>query len=258
MGGVLALASLSGISAFFTSCSTVSPGNRGVLSTLGKVHEDAAPEGLVWKKPFGLTRLKEISVRQQTDEIPKAECYSSDLQQLNVKVRVLWRTPETSVVGLYRDYDGEPFAKLVEPRVLEALKESTATRTAEDIAKNREFVKKSTLDAARTKVGGILEIADIVIEDIALSTPLKDAIEMKMVKEQQAQQARFSQQKAVVDARTRIIEAFGTAEAMVIRGFTLSENPDYVKFLMAKKWDGKPPQVVGNASAPNVLIPMKE
>src|SRR6266478_8446384 len=74
----------------------VHPGYRGVEVTLGKVSPAFKPEGFGLKAPF-VTTIHPISVRQQTAE-DKAECYSSDLQQTHIELRVLFRIPESSVV----------------------------------------------------------------------------------------------------------------------------------------------------------------
>ena len=108
----------------------VHPGFRGVQVTMGKVSPVFKPEGLGFKSPF-VTTIHPISIRQQTAE-DKAACYSSDLQQVQVKVRVLFRIPESSVVKLFQEYYGDPFESLVVPRVNEALKEVTALQSGVD------------------------------------------------------------------------------------------------------------------------------
>src|SRR5688572_8315402 len=107
----------------------VQPGYRGVQVTLGKVSPAFKPEGFGLKAPF-VTTIHPISVRQQTAE-DKAECYSADLQQIQIELRVLFRIPESSVVKLFQDYYGDEFESLVAPRVHEALKEATAAQSAE-------------------------------------------------------------------------------------------------------------------------------
>ena len=99
----------------------VKPGYRGVEVTLGEVSRAFKPEGFGLKAPF-VTSITQISIRQQTAE-DKAECYSSDLQQITVELKVLFRIPEASVVKLFQNYYGNPFESLVAPRVQEALKE---------------------------------------------------------------------------------------------------------------------------------------
>jgi hypothetical protein len=82
----------------------VDPGFRGVLVTLGKVSDEAKPEGFGTKSPF-ISHLVRVPVRQLTQSVD-AECYSSDLQQLTVVLQVLYRIPESAVV----DEDGRPTA----------------------------------------------------------------------------------------------------------------------------------------------------
>ena len=86
----------------------VQPGYRGVAVTLGKVSPNFKPEGFGFKQPF-ITRIHSMSVRQQTHPM-RAECYSSDLQQVRMEVQVLYRVPEQSVVKIFREYAGEPWA----------------------------------------------------------------------------------------------------------------------------------------------------
>src|ERR1043165_4114530 len=114
----------------------VHPGYRGVQVTMGKVSPAFKPEGFGLKAPF-ITTIHPVSIRQQTAE-DKAECYSSDLQQIHIELRVLFRIPESSVVTLFQKYYGDPFDSLIAPRVQEALKEVAALQSAEQIVKNRE------------------------------------------------------------------------------------------------------------------------
>jgi regulator of protease activity HflC (stomatin/prohibitin superfamily) len=105
-------------------------------------------------------------------------------------------------VSVLRDYAGNPFEKLILPRVQEATKEATALKTAADIVKTREQIKASALATSRDKIGSLLIIEDLVIEDIALSRELEQAIEAKMVQQQEAEKAIFKMQQARTDAET--------------------------------------------------------
>ncbi len=236
----------------------VDPGFRGVLVTLGKVSDEAKPEGFGTKSPF-ISHLVRVPVRQLTQSVD-AECYSSDLQQLTVVLRVLYRIPESAVVKIYKDYAGDPFDSLIAPRVQEALKEMTALQSAEQIVRRREEVKTKTLIAAREKVGNVLVIEDLVVENIALSKELEAAIEAKMVQEQEAAKSRFVQQKAQIEADTAIIKAKGEAEAIRIRGEALRDTPGLIQLQIVEKWDGKSPLVVGGSggeqSGTNFILPL--
>ena len=232
----------------------VQPGFRGVEVTMGKVSPAFKPEGLGLKAPI-VTVIHPVSIRQQTAE-DKADCYSADLQQIHVELRVLYRIPEASVVRLFQEYYGHPFETLIAPRVQEALKEVTALQSAEQIVKNREQIKTRSLQIAKQKVGTLLVIEDIVIQDIALSKELGHAIEAKMVQEQEASKSKFLQQRAQIEADTAVIQAKGEAESIRIRGEALKANPAFVDLKIVDKWDGLTPLVIG--SGDNLLIPLAE
>ena len=233
----------------------VEPGHRGVEVTLGKVSPGFKPEGFGFKLPFVTTVAPQL-IRQQTAQM-EADCYSSDLQQVKIHVRVLYRVPPASVVAIYRDYAGDPFDSLIKPRVAEALNEITALRTAEVIVQKREEVKSLALDSARRKVGDLLVIEDVVLEDITLTKALENAIEAKMVQEQEAARARFAQQQAQVEASTAVIKAKGEAESINLRGKALRENPSVLELQIIEHWDGVTPLVVGpGATGANMMLPL--
>lgn len=233
----------------------VEPGHRGVEVTLGRVSPGFKPEGFGFKLPF-VTMVTPLLIRQQTDQMV-ADCYSSDLQQVKIDVRVLYRVPESSVVSIYRDYAGYPFDSLVKPRVAEALNEITAGRSAELIVQKREEVKSKALESARRKIGDILVIEDIVLEDISLTRALENAIEAKMVQEQEAARSRFAQQQAQTEASTVVIKATGEAESIILRGKALRENPSVLELQIIEHWDGVTPLVVGpGATGANMMLPL--
>ncbi len=232
----------------------VPPGYRGVEVTMGKVSPTFKAEGFGMKSPF-ITTIYPVSIRQQTAE-DKAECYSSDLQQIQVELRVLFRVPENTVVKLFQEYYGDPFDSLVAPRVQEALKEVVALQSAEQIVKNREQIKTRSLDIARKKVGALLVVDDIVIQNITLTKELESAIEAKMVQEQEASKSKYIQQRTQIDADTSVIKAKGEAESIRIRGQALKENPVVLDLKIVEKWDGLIPLVIGGGD--RTMLPLQD
>jgi prohibitin 2 len=230
----------------------VDPGERGVSVTLGEMSDEFIAPGFGLKLPF-LTQIWRVNVQQGTREVA-AECFSSDLQQINIQLKVLYRIPEESVVSVLRDFAGHPFENLILPRVQEATKEVTALKTAADIVKTREQIKVAALEASRAKVGHLLVLEDLVIEDVALSKELEQAIEAKMVQQQEAEKAVFTLQQAKTDAETLIIKAKADAESIRIQGEALEKAPKLVELKMVEKWNGVAPQVVGSGS--NILLPL--
>lgn len=232
----------------------VQPGQRGVQVTMGQVSPQFKPEGFGLKAPL-ITDIIPVSIKQQTAQ-DKADAYSSDLQQVVYQLRVLYRIPESSVVKLFKEYLGEPFESLISPRVQEAIKEVTALQSAEQVVKNREQIKTRSLELSRKKVGEILVIEDIVIENITLTAELERAIEAKMVQEQEAAKSKFVQQRAQIEADTAVIKAGGEAESIRIRGEALKKSPAYLDLQVVDKWDGITPLVVGGGE--NLVFPLQD
>ncbi len=240
-----------------TGTYVVEPGTRGIKVTLGKTADQFLPEGFGFKSPL-ITTIVPVSIRQKTQSV-RAECFSSDLQQVILDSRVLYRVPEQAVVEIYKEFAGDPFDSLIAPRVQEALKEVTALLTAEQIVKSREEIKQKALAAARLKIGTLLKVEDIVVRNIDLSKELERAIEAKMVAEQQAAQARFTQVQTQIEAETAIISARGEAESIKVRGDALKLNPAFLRLKLVEKWNGKSPLVVpadANNTGAGLLLPL--
>ncbi|MEI8347848.1 MAG: prohibitin family protein [Pseudomonadota bacterium] len=255
-GGVLIIILVFVLIFLWSSFYVIDPGQRGVLVTLGKVHEQFSPEGVGLKMPI-VTTVYPVSVRQQT-KIAQAECYSADLQGVNIELRVLFRIPENQVIKVFKDYAGDPFDSLIFPRVSEAIKEVTAMQSAEQIVKKREEIKLKALTSARQKLGELLFIEDLVIQNVSLTKELERAIEQKMVQEQEAAKARFTQQKAEIEASTAIIRARGEAEAIRVRGKALQDNPGLVQLQIVEKWNGVAPTVLSTTGThgANIILPL--
>jgi prohibitin 2 len=230
----------------------VPAGHRGVLVTLGKVSPAFKPEGFGFKTPF-VTTVVPVSVRQRTAEMSSA-VISKDLQEVRTQMKVLYRIPEQSAVQIYQQFKGDPFTSLIQPRVDEAIKEVTKEHTAQQIVQERASIKKRTLESAQRKVGNLLTLVDVVVEDIALSGNLEAAIERKMVQEQEANKAVFEQQKAQIDAQIAIVRARGEAESISIRGEALAKNPELIDLEIVRKWNGRTPRVVGGESGGATMI----
>jgi len=107
-------------------------------------------------------------------------------------------------------------------------------------------------------LGELLFIEDLVIQNVSLTKELEHAIEQKMVQEQEAAKARFTQQKAEIEASTAIIRARGEAEAIRVRGKALQDNPGLVQLQIVEKWNGVAPTVLSTTGThgANIILPL--
>ncbi len=233
----------------------VDPGHRGVLVTLGKVSPQFKTEGFGLKAPF-ISTVIPYSIKQRAAEM-NAAVISKDLQEVHTQIRVLYRIPEKSVVQIHQQFKGDPFLSLIQPRVDEAIKEVAKEHTANQIVQERAAIKKRVVESARQKVGELLMVVDVVVEDISLSKNLEIAIERKMVQEQEANKAIFEQQKAQIDAQIAVVRAKGEAESIRIQGEALANNPELISLEIVRKWNGRAPRAVGgNAGGAQMLLPL--
>lgn len=252
----LIIAAALGIFAIPVGCASykiVDPGHRGVSITLGKVSPQALPEGLNFKKPF-IESVIEVPVQQITQDA-KTQCFTSDLQVVDVAYSVMYRIPETKVVELYQQFKGDPFDSLVKPRVEEQLKQVTSAYKSEDLVKSREVVKTAVLEKLRKELAGLVDIRDLIVRNLDLSDILEAAIEKKQVYEQEALGKVYQMKTAASEAEITLIKAKAEAESIKIAGEALKENPGVVALKAIDKWDGISPKTLVIGQKSDVLIP---
>lgn len=244
------------ILALFQLYHIVPPGHRGISVTLGKVAPQELPEGITFKLPFvqSITNFPVLQLKAEG----RAESFSSDLQNIVISYAVMYRVPERKVVTLFQQYRGDPYVTLVEPRIQETVKQVTALSRAEDLVKNRERMKDDILAKLRIAVGDLLQIVDLSIINIDLSAQLEQAIEQKVVREQEALAKSFELEKEKKQAEITIVRAEAEAKAVSIKGSALKSSPEVIQLEIAQRWDGKAPLSVsvGQGGA-NVILPMK-
>lgn len=235
----------------------VPPGHRGISVTLGKVSPQELPEGITFKWPF-IQRVLDFPIMQLKAD-GKAPSFSSDLQNITFYYTVMYRVPANQVVQLFQQYKGEPYTTLIEPRVQEVIKQVTALSRAEDLVKNRERLKDDALLKLRQAVGDVLQIVDLSITNIDLSDQLEQAIEQKVVREQEALAKSFELDKEKKQAEITLVRAEAEAKSVGIKGEALKSSPEVIQLEIAQRWDGKAPLSVsvGNGGGTNILLPLK-
>ena len=251
LGGV-ALALFLGFQTFHI----VPPGHRGISVFLGKVDPVERPEGLTFKWPF-VEAIKNFPIMQIKGE-GQADSFSSDLQNITIFFTVMYRVPQQQVVRLFQQFRGDPYTSLIEPRVQEVIKQVAALSRAEDLVKNREKMKEDILLRLRPAIGEVLEMVDLSLTNIDLSDQLEQAIEQKVVREQEALAKSFELDKEKKQAEITIVRAEAEAKSVSIKGEALKSSPEVIQLEIAQRWDGKAPLSVsvGPGGGANVLLPI--
>ena len=229
----------------------INPGERGVITRLGKVQGQPLGEGLHFKLPL-IDRVTRINVRINKDQVP-GNGSSRDLQDVDIDVAINWKVTPDKVNFVFQELRDESNAleRVLIPAVNEVVKASTAQKTAEEIITKRAELKASIDSGLRTRLANYgLTLTDVSITNIEFSEQFTNAIEAKQVAEQKAKQAVFIAKEAEQKAIAKVNEAKGDAEAQRLQAETLkAQGGDlFLKKEAIAAWKA------GGAQMPQVLV----
>jgi regulator of protease activity HflC (stomatin/prohibitin superfamily) len=239
----------------FNAFGIVPAGHRGVLLQFGAVTGKVFDEGLYVKIPF-IQRVVKMDIRIQKEQV-NAEASSKDLQIVNAVVALNFHLMPDKVSEIYRSIGIDYKSKVIDPIIQETFKASTAKFTAEELITRREEVREKTKLLLEEKLStkGI-KVDEFNIINFDFSKAFNEAIEAKVVAEQQALAAKNKLEQVKFEAQQTIEAAKGKAQAIQIEGEMLSKYPNVVQLKWIEKWDGKVPMFWGQAT-PFVGIPNK-
>jgi len=212
-GGVLKLLGLGVVGFFvivflFSAITRVDSGAVGVLTLFGKVTGEILPAGIHIISPFKTNH--ELSVR--TQEIKEtASVPSSEGLVIALDTSLIYHLNPDKAADVYGTIGERYVDVLIEPNLRSAIREATASHTANALySGEREMVAKqivATLTELLGKRGIIVE--SILLRDIQLPATLKASIEAKQQAEQEALAMNFRLQKETQEAQRKRIEAQG-------------------------------------------------
>ena len=192
----------------FSSVTRVGTGHVGVLTLFGRVTGEMLPEGMHVINPFKTNN--EMSIQTQSLK-ESASVPSSEGLVMNLDTSLIYHVDPNKVSEVYRTIGPLYEEKLVEPNLRAAIRESTASHSANALyTGEREMVAKQIFDQLRETLasrGFIVE--SILLRDIQLPATLKSSIESKQQAEQEALAMNFRLQKETQEAQRKRIEAAG-------------------------------------------------
>src|SRR5256712_5384429 len=243
----------------------VDAGHVGVVTRFGAVTGTIFPQGLNYKIPFA-EGVWVADVRTEKEQVDAAAA-SRDLQEVKSTIALNYHLDAQHAATVYRQIRPQYKQRVVDPSIQEAFKFTTAQFTAEELITQREAVKNRAREFLRERLGAFNVIVDeLNIVSSGSENSSNAAIKAKQVAAQRVQQSLREQERARVEADTRVIAAQGEAQAVLTRAkaaaeaqtlqrSTLSEL--YVQFLAVDKWDGKMPQVTGSGGTPFIQVPTR-
>jgi regulator of protease activity HflC (stomatin/prohibitin superfamily) len=237
------------ITILLSSFYIISPGERGVLITLGKASEDAKIEGFHLKVPI-IQSVVKMDVKTQKYTVEKASAASSDLQTVITNVAINYYINPENVPTIYKTIGINYQDKIIAPAVQEVVKANTAQYTAEELITKRPEVKEKIDIGLRDRLREFnIIVQAISITDFEFSQGFTDSIEQKVVATQLKLKSEIDLQRIKIEADQRIAQADGEAKAIKIQADAIQSQGGqaYIQKIAIDRWDGHLPVYTGGA-----------
>ena len=248
---------------------TVPTGNRGVVTTFGKI-TGIEDEGLVVLPPW--KKLTIFSIRAEQADIEGAEGSTSDTQPVKVSMTVRYSIATDRVSEVYEKYSHNGnLSSYVATATQEVFKAVTARYSAPDLIAQRAKVSSDISSALSQKLGMYgAQVINIDMRNFSFSESYMKAINEKVTQEQlrlgaenklKTVEAEQKQKVAIAEAEANALraqadgEAYANlkvataqAEALKVQSAALAQNKDILELrrievekIKAEKWNGALP-----------------
>ena len=176
--GIIVGVLIVGIVILISSITTVPTGYVGIKTRFGQVQEDMIQEGFNFKALF-IESIVKIDCRTQKYEVT-TEASSKDLQKVNnIKIVVNYNVDKTKANQLYKEIGKDYQTVLIEPAILESIKQGMSQYTAEELITKRNEVADVIMNLLKKKLEtkGVL-VSALNITDLSFSKEFdKDIVE---------------------------------------------------------------------------------
>lgn len=228
----------------------IESGTRGLVFTNGNL-KSVAEEGLHLKIPF-FQIVKKVDVTTQTTTADNLHSASKNMQEVTAGVTVNYHFDQSKLPQIYEQTRFDVEAKIIRPRVQEALKAITAMYDAEQLIINRADVKLKLDNLLKNDLAKF----HIIVDDVQLvhfdfSPEFNKAIEAKQTEVQNALKAKNILDRIKIESEQKIVQAKAEAETIRIQTEAIKAQggQEYVQLKAISKWDGKLPQTVTSDNA---------
>jgi prohibitin 2 len=207
--------------------------------------------------------------------VESATSASKDLQDVSTQVALNYHVNPDRAQVVYQQLGFEYPTRVITPAIQESVKQVTARFNAEELITKRETVKNQITDQITARLAAYNIIVDAVsITDFQFSQLFKQAVEAKVAAQQRALQAQNELRRIQIEAQqneakaigeqkaniaraegvkqSNVLQAEGEAQAITIIDQQLRNNPTYLEWLKATKWNGVLPLVTGGAGGQGV------
>lgn len=238
---------------FFMSLHTVGQRQVGIVQSFsGTIGDHYKSHGLVFVAPWNHVKTEDIALQKEVFDFGSDNsAVSKDQQPITATIVVNYQVDPKDVIALWKNVGPAWKSVLLDGRVPQDFKETTAQFTSPEITLNRPRLRTMTLQRLRHELcpdGGefCVHIEDVFVQNVGYSQAYTQAIEDKQVQVQRAQQAqaKVAQAKAEADQnvataegekRAAIARAEGDAKSIELKGKALRNNPEVVRYEAIQK-----------------------
>lgn len=267
----------------FASFTKVDVGCTGIQVVMGSVQTETLDPGFHFKLPF-VSKVVDMDNKVRKVEV-NAGSTSKDLQSVDSTLAVNYHLAKESSLEMYKNVGLNYEDTILQPAIQEATKSVMAGYRAEELIQSRGLVSNAIRDEIAKKVGdyGIV-IDEFNITNFSFSSAFDDAIEQKLVAEQnkmkaateneqrvaaakadaeeakaradgEAEAAKIKAQgeaeviKTTADAKAYSIEKEAEATAKANEKINASITPTLIDYNKVDKWNGQGPTYVGDSNS---------
>ncbi len=204
----------------------IKPGERGMIfrSISGELEKDkVVGTGLKVVAPWN--DLYRYNVKEQKSEETMDVLDKSGLS-ITMDITVRFNPVQDRIGYLHETFGINYVSNLVIPEVRSTVRRVTGRYTAEEIysTKRNEVEKSIDEETATILLKNNIEMKALLIRSIILPIDIKQAIESKLTREQEALAMKFINEKEVLEAERKNIEAAGIANYNRILNASLTDK----------------------------------
>lgn len=220
----------------FSSVKVIKPGHVGVQTTFGTVNNKPLLNGVHFINPFASVESVETRTFEYTMSSTAKEgkvkgddsvrLFSKDILPMDADITIMWRPVPSMVpwlyqhIGTHEDFEN----KIIRPASRAGFRNAVVQYTAQEaITSAREQLSRDVSKQMLESINKILSsnenypgeafiIQDVLIRNIEPPEKLKEAVQSKLVADQESQRMQFVLAKERQEAERKRIEAQGIAD----------------------------------------------
>lgn len=225
------------ILSIFMSIHSVGQRQVGIVYNFSGTIAGKKDPGVVMTMPWQHVKTENVGIQKDVFNFDATNsAVSKDQQPIEAVLVVNYQVEPAQVVKLYKEVGPSWKTILLDGRVPQDFKETTAQFSSPDITLKRTELRKIFLGRLRAELTRYdIRVVDAFINNVGYSAAYTTAIEQKLVQRQAAQTAEAKVAQATAEADQVIAKAKGEAQSIELQGKALRNNPEVLRLKAIEK-----------------------